>query len=848
MVLNIDVLPKEGVPPETGLKLFEPRLYSGQALEDRLSIPSKIFSFNMGHGDRELHAFRYNKRLSNELETGTITKEKALEMLEAMMLGRELETMSVKLQYEKKYGDVKNLDITFPTHLAIGTEAMTVGALFAIEPDDYITSTHRGHVDALVKGYRAIKAMTDAKLVELIEENEGIRQRIGLSTRDNSREQLIEQAIDIDIYRTIAELFGKKDGFCSGKGGGMHLAWVGANNLGNNAIVGGLIGIGAGSAFASRYFQDKKVTLAIAGDGAYLNENAYGAFNLATMGQLKNGIQSTKEGVPVVFTCYNNMYAMTCQQIGEVTDVKYLAQKVVGWDRNGMHAEVAFGMDVLAVHDLIKRAAETARSGKGPVFAELIGTRFYGHSLSDDGVDESGKGKATYRTPKEIYTWKSFDPISLFASQVVSAGLITEEQFTSMQGNIQQRIQRLAKLAWESDFPTTDEMFTGLYTSSKSDGKIEAPPHIAKPKEFSHFERKGDGRIGYSQAVTEAIIQEMMRDGTVILIGEDIGEYGGAFGETKGIYNIFGADRVINTSLNEANIAGVPIGMALRGMRPISKASMYIDFLTLALDQIGNHAAKLPYMSGGQLQVPIVFWTDMGGGMGYAGQHSQNLEAMIAMFPGLKVVAPATSYDAKGLMIAAIRDNNPVVYIGHQNLYKDVNKCSSLIDSVDTRGSIPTEPYEVPIGIANVFKKIEEPEDGKAVTLVSYSWMMNNALKAANMFEQDGYQVEVIDLRTLLPIDYETISESLARTHRLVIAHQACRTGGLGLEIAGEIASNKGYFYELSAPIQVVGAPFTVPPCSRNLEQSFGPIANRNVGFIPGDIEIYQSLRRTFEE
>jgi len=327
---------------------------------------------------------------------------------------------------------------------------------------------------------------------------------------------------------------------------------------------------------------------------------------------------------------------------------------------------------------------------------------------------------------------------------------------------------------------------------------------------------------------------------------EDLAEYGGAFGETKGLWQEFGFDRVFDTCLCEANIAGMANGMALRGLRPIAKASMYIDFLTQALDQIANHAAKLPYMSGGQLQVPAVFWTDEGGGMGYAGQHSQALERMLTMFPGLKVVAPATAYDGKGLMITAIRDNNPVVFIGHQNCYKNI-RC-------DSSGFVPVpeEPYTVPIGKANIVKRIEgEPEVGKAVTLISYSWMLHSTLQAAKMLEKEGYQPEVIDLRTLLPLDTDTLYWSVRRTGRVVIAHQACVEGGLGQQIAGKIIS-EGFSGDhgtdmmdyLDAPIRIVGAPFTVPPCSVVLERSFTkPDGSRNRGFIPGPEEIYQAAK-----
>ncbi len=838
--------------PERSVGILELKIYTKAELAQRKPAMS-TYPCVTPSGKHDLTIFRYNKFLENELGV-RISEETANQMLEALLMGRELEKISVMLKYPEygyTYGDVKvtalkheGLTLNFPTHLAIGQEAMSVGSIFAIDPEDFITSTHRGHVDALVKGYRYLFSMSEEKLEELIQQNKDMAKRLDLSDNPHGRKEILEQAVDIHLYRTIAELLGKKDGYCNGVGGGMHLAWCDANNLGNNAIVGGLIGVGAGSGIASKYLQDGRTTLAIAGDGAYLNENAYGALNLATMGQFRNGLMSTNDGPRVIFVCYNNQYAMTCQQRNEVTSNTFLSERFIGFNNEGLHAETAFGMDLLAVYDVIKRAKQICDEGHGPVFSELWGARFTGHSLSDDALNLSRRGKETYRPKEEILEWKNYDPVSLYASEMVIAGLATESEIRGKEKEIEERVQRLLKAAIRAEFPSTSEMLFGLYNDTTSD---IVPAKYASPKSIGDsivFKRSDDGTIKYDQAIVEGIAQEMRRDMRVLLFGEDVADYGGAFGETTGLLNEFGRDRVFNTPLCEANIAGTGIGMALRGLRPISKASMYIDFLTLSLDQIANHAGKLPYMSGGQLNVPAVFWTDMGGGMGYAGQHSQCLEAMVTMFPGLKVVAPATAYDAKGLMIASIRDDNPVVFIGHQNLYKRV-KCES-----SGFVAVPEEPYTIPIGKANIVRGIEKRTD-KGITLISYSWMLYNTISAASMLEKDGYEVEVIDLRTLLPLDTETIYDSIKRTGRVVIAQQSCVGGGLAERISGKIVSDKmplepdSYVRDfLKAPVGIVGAPFSVPPCALTLETSFTRSdGSRNVGFIPGDGEIYNAAK-----
>jgi len=849
------VYPQERLGAEASIRLLDPKIYSAEELSDRRPAQQTIRLSRNGT-EREFPIFAYDSNLHDELAAGVLTEQRAHQMLEALLLGRELERMSVHLTYRRfdyRYGELTREDLgtlTFPTHLAIGQEAMSVGLTFALDAEDYITSTHRGHIDALVKGFRYLVDQPEERLSELLDGSRDIADHIELSRNAHGRDELLDQMVDLHTYRTIAELFGKKHGYCDGKGGGMHLAWREANNLGNNAIVAGLLGIGCGSGIASKLLGDGRTTATIAGDGGYLNENSYGAINFATMGQFRNGMMSTTDGPPVIFVCYNNQYAMTVQQRGEVTSNDFMSERFIAFNDEGLHAETAFGMDVLAVYDSIRRAKEICDDGRGPVFRELWGYRYFGHSLSDDAMDFSGRGVQSYRRRREIYEWKNYDPVSLFASGMVHAGILTEAGLGTVQKRTEERVQRLALLAAKADFPETHEMLDKVYATTTSD---IVPPEFkdpTSPGEAATYPRDKEGRIAFSESIREALSQEMRRDGRVVVMGEDIGEYGGAFGETKGLREEFGVDRVFNTPLCESNIAGTATGMALRGMRPVAQASMYIDFFTQALDQVANHAAKLSYMSGGQLKVPVVFWTHIGGGMGYAGQHSQSIETMVTMFPGLKVVAPATGYDAKGLMVAAIREDNPVVFLGHQNLYKNIG-CNSA-----GFVPVPEDLYTVPIGEANVVRKVDNPEDGKAVTIVSYSWMLYSAMDAASKLEDEGYQPEVIDLRTLLPIDIDTIARSVLKTGRLVIAQQAVIEGGLGEQIVGRLMSEqttaaiagpprKSALSSLMAPVEIVGAPFCIPPAAMKLEKSRTVDGERIRGFIPGDVEIVEAAKKT---
>ncbi|MBX7236462.1 MAG: alpha-ketoacid dehydrogenase subunit beta [Caldilineales bacterium] len=307
--------------------------------------------------------------------------------------------------------------------------------------------------------------------------------------------------------------------------------------------------------------------------------------------------------------------------------------------------------------------------------------------------------------------------------------------------------------------------------------------------------------ITYSQALREAISEEMERNPDILLLGEDIGVYGGVFKVTEGLLARFGPERVIETPISEAGFIGAAIGLAMTGKHPMAEL-MFMDFAWVASDQIFNQAAKMRYMSGGRASVPLVIRTQQGGGRGNAAQHSQSLETIFTHIPGLKVAIPATPYDAKGLLKTAFRDPNPVVFIEHKLLY-------------NSKGPVPVEEYTLPFGKAAVKRP------GDDVTLVSYSRTLLFALEAAEQAAAEGIEVEVIDLRTLAPLDLDTILASVRKTNRLVIAHEAHRTLGLGAEISALVQEHA--FDYLDAPIERVGAMDIPIPYSKPLEDEALP-------------------------
>jgi pyruvate/2-oxoglutarate/acetoin dehydrogenase E1 component len=312
----------------------------------------------------------------------------------------------------------------------------------------------------------------------------------------------------------------------------------------------------------------------------------------------------------------------------------------------------------------------------------------------------------------------------------------------------------------------------------------------------------GRGEITYLEAVREALTQEMRLDSEVFLIGEDIGVYGGAFGVTRGMLEEFGPERVRDTPISEAAIAGAATGAALMGMRPVMEI-MFMDFLTISMNQLVNQAAKIRFMFGGKASIPMVIRAPAGSGTGAAAQHCQSLEAWFIHTPGIKVVAPATPHDVKGLLITAIRDNNPVLFMEHKLLYR-------------TKGLVPEEDYAIPLGQAQIRR------EGGDLTVLAYSIMVPRALEAAGELASQGIEIEVIDLRSLKPLDKEAIVRSVSKTGRVLILHESPRTGGFGGELAAVVAESEAFDY-LDAPIRRLAGRDIPIPYNRTLERATVP-------------------------
>ena len=732
-----------------------------------------------------IRGFAYTGTLATEIAAGGITGAEALDLFDDMLAIRELEEMIVRLR-SGGYDPLPGYEYRGPTHVSIGQEASPVGACSQLRIDDNITSSHRGHGDAIAKGFAAIRTMSD----------EALRARVPGST-GGTHEELLEAALEEHVYRVAAELFGKEQGYGAGRGGGMHIGDFSTGNLGANAIVGGSVPIATGAAMAHRYERSDRVVCCFAGDGAYANGVVLEALNWAAQAQWTNHLAGDHAyGLPVIYFIQNNHYGMTHHTDEEVMGVHHLARRAAGFAEDNMHAETVDGMDVLAVRDAVRRAVALCRAGEGPVLIEASTYRYYGHSLSDP--------RNEYRTREEEAAWRAVDAIERLKAQIIEAGVADEASVAAVETKVRERNARAAVRASQAADPDPADALKFLYTDTASDvvpaGRGDVVPFVAVPP----AKRDADGGITYRDAIRDALAEEMIRDGRVLFYGEDVADYGGAFKLTKGLLESFGRDRVFNTPISEAAICGTAVGVAIVGLRPVVEL-MYMDFALMASDQIANQAAKWHYMSGGQVEVPLVIRASVGAGKGYGGQHSQSLESLFTHLPGIYVIYPSNPADAKGLLKAAIRTNNPVLFVESQGLYP-------------TKGMVPEGEHLVPIGVARVAR------EGRDLTIVSWGPAVPDALAAADrLAAEDGVSVEVVDLRSLVPLDMETVLASVRKTGRCVVASQAILVGSFVNEIVARIQLEA--FDSLDAPIARIGAQAGISPQAESLERAFLPNA-----------------------
>jgi pyruvate/2-oxoglutarate/acetoin dehydrogenase E1 component len=562
-------------------------------------------------------------------------------------------------------------------------------------------------------------------------------------------------------------MLGRACGVSEGLGGPMQ--WVDVDHhFYCGSIVGSGITLAAGAALAQKYRKTGRIAVCFFGDGAANTGSFHEGLNLAAIWKL-----------PVLYVCENNQYG-EAMPVQEFVPVSEISRRGAAYGIEGVTVD---GMNVFEVAHVARDAVERIRSGEGPILLEAMTYRFLGHYLGDP---------LNYRTKDEVERWRERDPIPHCRRVLLEEYGVPEEDLEKTEREID------AQLDEDRDWVLEQRKLT----------VEEAVQHVEIPLEEVEEVKDSiptgeERRITYAEAIREAFDEELTRDSDIILMGEDIGVWGNLFQCSKGLLDKYGPDRIRDTPISEAAIAGAAVGAAVSGLRPVIEI-MYIDFITIAMDQIVNYAAKYPQMGRGKLRVPVTVRTQGGVGFRNSSQHSQSLENWFVNVPGLFVVMPSSPFEAKGLLKAAIRNDNPVIVVEHKALYK--LKCA-----------VPEGDYALPLGKAAVKRS------GKDVTVIGTSWMVHHALEAAETLEREGIDCEVIDPRTLYPLDRETIIDSVRKTGRCVVVCEQPAEGSFSSELSATVGES--CWEVLKKPVRRVTGMRTGIPYDKDLERSVVPSA-----------------------
>ena len=763
----------------------------------------------------DIPVFAYKKTVKEAFESGRFTKEDLLTIWRDMRYVREFENMLLQVRTKKNFNGVEYM-YTGPAHLYIGEEAAAVGEAFSLAPEDFIFGSHRSHGEVIAKGLSSIEKLPEDELLKRMNEifDGNILNIVKAHTDEKDTKKL---AVKFLLYGLVAELFGRETGFSKGLGNSMHLFVLPFGIYPNNAIVGGSGPISVGAALFKKVRKEDGIVVCNIGDGSIGCGPVYESMNFAAMDQYKTLWEDEFKGnLPIIFNIMNNGYAMGGRTNGETMGYHNVARLGAGIAPNQMHAERINGMDPLAVIDAYDRKLPLARSGEGPILLDVVTYRYSGHSPSDQNA---------YRSREEIETWQQIDSINVFKAQLIEAGIACEADFAALEAEVTGNIVDAFMLAVDDkvsprmDFEKEpDAIAKYMFSNQKIAKMAEGEPDVFGPKEENsrwkkvqkkaHFAFKEDGSpvpastvYSYRDAIFEPIFDKYYEDPTLVSYGEDVREWGGAFGVYQGMYESIPFHRLFNSQISEATIVSSGVGYAMLGGRCIVEL-MYSDFMGRAGDEIFNQLAKWQSMSAGQLKMPVVLRISVGAL--YGAQHSQDWTSLAAHVPGLKVVFP---YDAKGLMTAALNGTDPVLFFESQRLYGRGEEFHE----------VPSTPYEIEIGEPDIKRA------GSDVTILTVGATLYAAMKAAKELEEKyGVSAEIIDARSLVPFNYEKVIESVKKTGRIVLASDACARGSHLNDVARNITEM--CFNYLDAPPVLIGARNWITPCAE-LEHEFFPQA-----------------------
>jgi 2-oxoisovalerate dehydrogenase E1 component len=759
---------------------------------------------------------RYDRTVKEEL--ARYGKQALLRIQRDMAVIRAFENMLNEIKLRGVYEGVEYTH-KGPAHLSIGQEAAAVGQALHLGVEDHIFGSHRSHGEILAKGLSAIDKLDDEALMSIMRGYfDGATLRVVEGDAEGGVKDL---AIDFLVYGALAEIFGREAGFNKGMGGSMHAFFPPFGIYPNNAIVGGSGDISVGAAIYKKVNHRGGIVIANIGDASSSCGPVWEGICLAAMDQYRKLWDADHAGgLPIIFNFVDNFYGMGGQPVGETMGFGVLARLGAGVNPDQMHAERVDGYSPLAVADAIARKKQTLQAGGGPVLLDTITYRYSGHSPSD---------ASAYREKAEIDAWQEHDPLRHYAGELLEAGVCTQADLDAVAASARAIALKAYRKAVDlavsprADLKPAHCLLENVTFSNQHveamDPKREVEVRIAKEdnprvQALAKRSRSGlddDGKplpksrcIGIRDAIFEAILDRFYEDGTLVAYGEENRDWGGAFAVYRGLTEALPYHRLFNTPIAEGAIAGSAVGYALEGGRVIAEL-MYCDFLGRAGDEVFNQLSKWQAMSGGLLRMPVTLRVSVGNK--YGAQHSQDWTSLCAHIPGLKVAFPATPYDAKGLMYAALLGTDPVVFFESQRIYDQ--------PEIFVPGGVPAARYEVPFGEPALRKA------GSDLTILTVGATLYRALEAAEKLDADyGVSCELIDARTLVPFDYAPVIESVRKTRRIVLASDACERGSWLQTAAAKITQFA--FDELDAPPAVVGSRNWITPADE-VEDAFFP-------------------------
>ena len=665
---------------------------------------------------------------------------------------RMLFLLHIIREFESTVLDLKDENLVHgPVHISIGQEANAAAAAVVLQKSDLIGSTHRAHGHFLAKALMHYAPEDFDPMVQTVTGN-------------------MQQAVN----KTLAEIMGLKAGWCSGRGGSMHLFDAVGGNIGSNAIVGGGIPLATGAAWAEKLRNGPRVVVSFFGDGA-INQGCF--HEVANMASLWN--------LPIVYFVENNLYAVataTCMSSSCVN----LGLRSLSY---GIDSIIVDGMDPVAVYSGLKQVTDEIRNDNRPFLIESETYRFHHHAGRLPGSPYG------YRTRNEEETWQAKDPLRVYVQSLIEQKIMSAADNTGIQSRARESVDQALAFCTarkKNTIVIPAENWPGaadLVRDVRCGDNVFDNLTLVEKDNFTNFTE-----ISYVEAIAAVTLRNMERDERVFVLGEEVANLrGGPYGATRGIKEVF-PQRLINTPISECGFVGMAGGAAMNGLRPVVEI-MFPDFALVACDQLFNQIGKLRHMYGGQASFPLVVRTRVAIGQGYGGQHSMNPAGLFGLFSGWRIMAPSNAFDYIGLFNSAVRFNDPVLMIEHADLY-------------EKKGRVPvgSMDYFVAYGKAKVVRS------GSDVTVLTYLTGVNEAVTAADSLAAEGLDVEVVDLRTLdyTGLDFDTIGESMKKTGRVLIFEQVPRSMGIASRISDEIQER--FFDYLDAPIEKIAAPDVPPP------------------------------------